>query len=342
MRRTFTNPPWVPVLLAAALGCATAPQLAFAQQPPSAADLAQARELLNQGIRLREHGDIAGAVEKLKAAHAIAETPISASELGRTYVASGKLLEAREAFLSVARIPHRPAETERSAAARAESARLAEELRSRIPSITIRVTGASGSAVTVTIDGETVPAEALAAPRFVNPGAHELRAQSAAGAGADAKVDLKEGETREVALHLQEGPAPMPSSGLPANASSSTPPAQSRPLQLPPVDPASPTRRGQGQRIAGLAAAGAGIVALGAGGVLALVAKSQDNTAANETFPAKHDDSLNASHLANTATIVVGAGAAVAVIGGLVWLTAPRSETAVGTNGSGIWLRGSF
>ena len=36
-------------------------------------------------------------------------------------------------------------------------------------------------------------------------------------------------------------------------------------------------------------------------GVMGLVAKSQDNTAATEPFPAKHDDSLNASHLANAA-----------------------------------------
>ncbi len=82
--------------LAFALTCGAPIRVAFAQQP-STADIAQARTLYNQGKELRERGDTAKALEKLKAAHALAGTPLTGLELGRTYMMLGQLLEAREA-----------------------------------------------------------------------------------------------------------------------------------------------------------------------------------------------------------------------------------------------------
>jgi hypothetical protein len=310
----------------------TVAPVASAQQAPSAIDLAQARPLLNEAFELREKGDLAGALERFKAAHSLAETPITGTELGRTYMAVGKLVEARETLLSVARIPRRSAETERSVAARAESAQLAEQLRPRIPSVIIKVTGVPEASVTVTIDGATIPADALAAPRFLDPGSHALAATSA-GREAALNVELKEGEVREVVLKI-DLPAPPASQ---ASAGPST--ADLR--DVPPATP-TPSPLGQAQRVTGLVVAALGVAGLGASGVVGLVAKSHDVSAAAETFPAKHDDSLNASHLANAATIVAGGGAAMVVIGGLFWFTAPRTATAVGTSGSAVWLRGSF
>src|SRR5580658_3205648 len=130
--------------------------VAFAQQP-SAVDVAQARDLFNQGLRLREKGDANGAVEKLKAAHALANTPITGLELGKTYELVGKLVEAREVLLSIGRLPVQPSETARSTAARIEAARLAEDLRPRIPTLTVKITGAPASAVTVSIDDAPIP-----------------------------------------------------------------------------------------------------------------------------------------------------------------------------------------
>ena len=80
--------------------------LARAQQH-SAADVAQARVLFNEGTTLRDKGNLAGALEKLRTAHSISATPITGLELGRTYQALGKLVEAREAYLGVARIRRR-------------------------------------------------------------------------------------------------------------------------------------------------------------------------------------------------------------------------------------------
>jgi hypothetical protein len=193
--------------------------LAIAGQP-SAADIAQARVLLNQGLKLREEGDARGALEKLRAAHVLANTPITGIELGRTYLALGELLEARETFLSIDRIPPRTEETERSAIARREAAQLAEEVRPRIPSLTVRITGAAPDSVAVTIDGAAVPAEALGAPRLLNPGSHDVSARSTGGGAAETKVDLQEGESRDVELDIAvpdrtSAPAPPPADTRP-------------------------------------------------------------------------------------------------------------------------------
>ena len=156
----------------------------------------------NQGLTLREKGDAAGAVERFKAAHALAHTPLTGLELGRTYALLRQLVEAREAFLSVARIPLMPEETFRAKTARSESALLAEQLRPRIPSLTVRITGVPADSVAVTIDGANVPTEALAAPRLVDPGSHNVFARSTSGGTAETKVELGEGDSRDVELKI--------------------------------------------------------------------------------------------------------------------------------------------
>lgn len=115
MRETSSSRALVSTVLALALaaGAPGACPCAYAQAR-SAADIAQARELFNDGIDRREKGDVAGAIEKLRAAHALAATPITGMELGRTYLAMGRLVEAREVFLGVGRLAVAPQETAKS------------------------------------------------------------------------------------------------------------------------------------------------------------------------------------------------------------------------------------
>jgi hypothetical protein len=324
------------LVLASGIAVGTASSVAFAQQPPSAIDLAQARQLLNQGLKLRDGGDVAGALEKFKAARALAETPITSTELGRAYMALGKLVEAREAFLSVARLPRRPEETDRSTAARGESAQLAEQVRARIPSLVVKVTGIPADSVTVAIDGESVPAEARAEPRLLDPGAHDVLARSTDGRTAEMKVNLKEGEARDAELKIVPAASPPPPDMASSGAALLNKSVHSAPLGASPVD------SGYTQRVTGLVLGGAGLLGLGASGVLGLVAKSQDNAAAAEPFPAKHNDSVNAWHLATTATIVAGVSGAFVLGGVVVWFTQPQHGAAVGTNGNELLVRGTF
>ena len=137
---------------------------------PSAADLETARDLFRQGKELRAKGDLAGALEKLKAAHAYAQTPITAVELGRTHVARGELVAAREGVPSVARMRGQPDESENAGAARRAAAETADELRGRLA--TVEVEAAEGDAVT--LDGAPAQIVGGVATRKVNPGKRDV------------------------------------------------------------------------------------------------------------------------------------------------------------------------
>jgi hypothetical protein len=187
----------------------------FAQSnPPTAQELETARTLYKEGKELRAAGDLKGAVEKLRAAHALGQTPVTGIELARTYVLVGKLVEAREVALQIARLGVASDETEKSADARTEGAKLAEELRPRIPTLTVKIRGlAPGDVPHLSIDGVVVPDVALGEPQKVDPGKHDVLlsvGEGAAARQARASADTPEGQAIEVALDVPPAPALPP------------------------------------------------------------------------------------------------------------------------------------
>ena len=294
-------------------------QAAFAQNEPSAGDVAQARELFNRGLRQREGGDAGAALEKFKAALSLVRTPIVALELGRTYTQLGKLIEARETFLSIARIPVRSEETARSTAARNQSASLADEIRVRLASVTIRVTwagsvaGAGSGAVTVSVDGAAIPGEALATARLVDPGVHGIVAKAADGTTSETRVDLREGEAREVELTLGAAPPSIRAAGAPLAAggtesADSTPAAKASTAMSPVV-------------YAGIGLAGAGVIAGTVTGLLAISKESSISDACRGGLGCPnsiHEDLQAGRTMGDVSTVsfaAAGAGAIVAILG---------------------------
>jgi hypothetical protein len=94
--------------------------------------------------------------------------------------------------------------------------------------------------------------------------------------------------------------------------------------------------------VLGVSVAGAGLVGLGVGGVLGLLAKSQYGRAEGETGTPRHDDSVSAVGAGNVASVVFGVGAGVAAAGVVLWLTAPSASTTVGTSGNELFVHGTF
>lgn len=173
----------------------------------TAQDIESARQLYNQGIELRDKGDLKGALEKLKAAHALGNTPLTGIELCRTYAALRQPVEAREVCLGVARIPPLAQETPRSQDARNEAGKIAEAEKPKIGSIRLKVTGVpAGWEPTVTVDSAVVPAAALSEPRAVNPGTHTIVAKVGNGQETRATLDTKEGENRDVEIAVLPPP----------------------------------------------------------------------------------------------------------------------------------------
>jgi hypothetical protein len=295
---------------------------AFAQQG-SAGDIAQARELLNEGLELRRKGDNPGALGKLRAAHALARTPITAIELGRQYLTLGRLVEARETFLSIARIPERAEETSKSKAARTEGAQSAEQVRARLPSLTVKINGVPADSVAVTIDGAAVPSEALAAPRLVDPGSHTVSARSTTGGAADTTVEVKEGENREVELRI----------AFTGGAASPAPQAPAGPEAAPSAPHEAPSGSSHVLEWSLLGAGGAVAIA---GAVLLGVEVGHANTAATD----RNESSYNSAKTGWDAGLglIIAGGAAIAT-GGILWAVSGKApQGSVQGSVSSMWL----
>jgi len=180
---------------------------------PTAENMATARDSLKEGMALRDAGNPAAALPKLHLAYVLVGTPVTGYELGKTYALLGQLLSAREAFISVGRMPRSIEESERSENARRESERLAAELEPHVPKLRIHVTLPPGATATVSVDGVALLTEALVAPRSVNPGTHEVTAKAGDGEPVSTKVEIKADETKDVSLAphwIQPKPAPTP------------------------------------------------------------------------------------------------------------------------------------
>jgi hypothetical protein len=189
---------------------------AFAQR--SAADIETARQLYNQGVEMRDRGDLRGALEKLKAAHALGNTPITGVELCKTHAALAQPVEAREVCLGVGRIPPLAGETPRSQDARNEAARIAEEMRPRIAVVRLHITGVPpGRDPTVIVDGAPVPLAAIGEARAVNPGRHDVMAKVGNGPETRTQIDVGPGESKDISLPVtaiaDELPPPPPGGG---------------------------------------------------------------------------------------------------------------------------------
>jgi hypothetical protein len=186
----------------------------FAQDEPSAADVESARASFQEGLELRDRNrDLPHAIEKLKAAYALVQTPRIAFELGKTYRMAGNFLSARETFLEVERLPVRTRESEEAKKARVDSRAQAQELESKIPTLTLNVIGEGGvlQDTTITLDDQIVSHETLAAPRKLNPGRHVIALQVPNRPPARRNIDLREGEQKQIEIKLPK-PNAAPSS----------------------------------------------------------------------------------------------------------------------------------
>jgi len=197
---------------------------AFAQAHlPTAQELETARTLYKEGKELRARGNLKGALEKLQAAHALGNTPVTGIELARTYVLVGQIVEAREVCLYIARMSVAGDETEKSVEARTEAATLAEELRPRIPTLRVKLQGLPADETAhLSIDGVSIPDAALAEPQKVDPGKHTVAVRVGEGAASrEARGEgmVTEGQAGEITLIVPPRPvvavAPVPEAPQP-------------------------------------------------------------------------------------------------------------------------------
>jgi hypothetical protein len=324
-------------LLSAACVACVASFAVTARAEPTAEDLATARQLFKEGRALREQGDIPKALEKLRAAHALGQTPITGIELARTYVLAGRLVEAHEVSLGVARLPVASDETEKSDQARAASAKLAAELEPRLAKLIVSVKGlAPGSVPNVSVDGERIPPAAVDEPRSANPGAHVIVLTLPGGAEVRAQAEMKEGESRAVVLDATSAPAPQPSPPVAVPAVNVAPAPAEEPAQPP------PHHHSNFVVVTGATVAGLGVLFGAAFGVATLNAKGslQVDCPGGGCGPQHYNELSSAQTEGNisTASFIVAGVGAVAVI--LDLALRPKSDVAADASPSSphAWL----
>jgi hypothetical protein len=254
---------------------------------------------------------------------------LDAVSKGQRLRTAHKLVEAREHFRVCAR-------AECPAVVQSDCTNWMGEMEARLPGVVLSAKDGAGRDVVdvkVSVDGQplagTLDGQAVA----VDPGLRTFRFERGDGSAATQQVLVKEGDKAQSVSVVLSGPGAPSSSPAEAVAPASDGSGGGAPPASTPTSTA---------RLLGLVLGGAGIVGMGVGAAVALDAKSKDDRAAGEPGTARQTDSSSAVSEGNVATVVLGVGAAMAVAGVILWLTAPTERVAVGTDGRAVILRGSF
>jgi hypothetical protein len=295
-----------------------------AAQAPSAEDIASARALGVEGVRLADAGDCAAAVPKLEAAEKLHHAPTTLERLGECQVNLGRLVAGTENLNRVVRESLPSNAPAPFLAAQQRAAQLLASTQPRIGKLRIHVEGAPTDKVSATVDGASVPSALFDSGRPTDPGAHEVKATAPGFKPATASVDVPAGAEVPVSLVLERDPnaAVSPESAPGAQSMGTAPTAVAAGGESP---SSSPNRV---PAFIAFGVGGAGIVVGSVAGIMALGTKSTlDNACVNKICPATSQsdiDSLNTRATISTIGFIVG-GAGVAV-GAFLFATARGSE----------------
>jgi hypothetical protein len=318
---------WASAVLCAALGW-TAP--AHAQNQNEAA----ARSLFVEGRALAGAGKYEQACAKFEAAE-------------KLYKSSGLLLNLADCHEHLNRTATAWAEFGDAAFAAASAGRSKDEseakrrqsaLESKLSRISVHVASPVPGEV-VHDNGSPIDRAAWDTAIPVDPGTHTMTADAAGHTSWTLNIEIRDpGKTITIEVTV------LPENKQAAVAVAPLVPSVHvrGPVTPPPLVPDHAQEPGQTMRIAGIVTAGAGVVGVGVGVVLGVVAKSQFDSANEDTSPSRVSASAAAGRLADVSTVVCIVGGAAAVTGAVLWFAAPKAPVVVGTNGREFLLAGKF
>lgn len=165
-------------------------------------DRAGARAAAEAGADAFDQGRFAEALDLFTRAEQLVHAPTHRLYMARANVKLGKLVEARENYLSILaeKLPaNAPAPFKR---AQAEAEAELDAVEARLAYVTITLQGAKAETTEVSMDGSAVPAALVGIPFPVNPGEHVFVAQSGSAKSNEVRLDLAEGRKQSVTLTL--------------------------------------------------------------------------------------------------------------------------------------------
>jgi hypothetical protein len=186
---------------------------AFALSAAGATDeeRATARSLANHGITAFKEKRYPDAVDMFQRAESLVHSPVHLLYLGRSLVATGKLVRAQEAYLKATREPITGSSPPAFSKAVDEANTELDALRPRLAQLTVTISGlTTAEKAEVQIDGEPISSVMVGVPVPMDPGQHRVEAKASRHLPAWRKISLAEGQAEKVALKLEDDPNAPP------------------------------------------------------------------------------------------------------------------------------------
>lgn len=271
-----------------------------------ATDAATAQVLFDDAKRLMVAAKFADACPKFLASNRLDPKVGTLLNLADCYEKTGQTASAWARFLESKTMAERAGQTDRETYARDRAAALVNKLSKLTISISVEARGLPG--IEVRRDGILVDAAVLDVPAPVDPGAHVISASAPGRRAWSTKIQVRANAAQEAVEVPELERAPLEDGQKPL-AVQKTP--------------------GSTQRTLALVAGGVGVVGVGLGSVLGLIAISKwsdakkgcDNTGCDS---ASISEGQSAETLANVSTVGFIVGALGLGGGAYLWLTAPR------------------
>ena len=308
-----------------------------------------AEALFEEGRRLMSEGKAADACPKFVDSQRLDPSPGTLLNLASCYEKTSRPATAWATY--------REGASAAAAAGRqdlvATAQRHADSLAASLPRLNVTV-AAPVEGMTVKLDGVDVGRGAWGAALPVDPGEHTLDASAPQYKPWSSKVTIgKEATTTPVAIPaLEAAPAPPPDAAAAVTAPATPTTPGTATVTSPGGQPVTNADTGSSevghtQRTIGIVTGAVGVVALGVGGALAAMAKSDYNGSldnCSKTDPnACNGDGVSQRNSAldkgNAATAVLIAGGVAVATGVVIWITAPSSSShANAKDGTGVAL----
>jgi hypothetical protein len=296
-------------------------------QTASPEDVASARALGTEGVRLADSGDCAGAIPRLAAAEKLFHAPPTLARLGECEIKVGKIVAGTERLNVVLRenLPAGAPAAFVAAHARAQKA-LAAAL-PRIGRLRLHVDGAAPDSVTATVDDVAMPSALFDSARPTDPGQHSVTATAPGFKSTMVVVTVPEGGEAAAGLHLEPLP-PAPVAVAPAPA-----PAAAAPPASAVTATAAPASRGGSSLAPAFTSLVVGGVGVAVGTVFGIIAIGDKSTLDGQCGATKKACTSQPDVSAlNTNSWVANIGFGVGVIGlavaGVLFATHHGSESA--------------
>lgn len=227
---------------------AAPPPDARAPAPPAADDAARtkARTLGYAGVEAYAAGDYSEASAKLEESFQLLPAPSLGLWSARALVGLGRWVAAEQRYRAVAGLPIAPGDSPVQQKAKDDALRERTELLRRIPSLKLRISGASAEEVSVSVDGNEHGAAELATALLLDPGRHEI---VGVRGSERSQVVLSLGERAHEEIELRFSTPPPPEPAAPSGAEATAAPEPGATLPSPSAPPADAPRAGSRQAL---------------------------------------------------------------------------------------------